>query len=104
MVDTIEIRMTRVESDIETLRKTQGALLDRYDEFSRVQRETLEIVTENRSRLTHMEDRLKRMEDRQDNLERIAMSNSAAILEIRQVLFTICDHLDLTIPKPESAE
>ena len=130
MVDTIEIRTARAESDIETLRKTQSAMLDRYDQFYKVQQETLEITGDNRCRLTRLEDRMKSVEDRQDRMEerlqrmedwqvqneikeqeerhkrflKKAREGTAALHDNRRILLAIADHYNLSIPKPDSAE
>ncbi len=74
-----EVRIRRSEQDIETLRKTQDALLNRYDGIYKTLVETRDIATENRRRL--------------DRLEELALEN-------RAILLAIADHLDLTYEKP----
>ena len=81
-----EVRIKRSEQDIETLRKTQNRLLDRYDGIYKTLVETRDIADENRERLERMEERVNRIEE--------------LALENRAILFAIADHLDLTYEKP----
>ena len=74
-----EIRQKRVENDIETLRSTQSALMDRIDSFSETLEETRDIALANQSRL--------------DRVEQICAEN-------RAILLAIADHLDLTYEVP----
>lgn len=118
MENTSEVRIRRSEQDIETLRKTQDALLNRYDGIYKTLVETRDIADENRQRLEsiekrlysienrqkQMEDRQKRMEDLQNSLEQIALEHSAAILEVHNILLSIADSLDLTLEKPSGKD
>ncbi|MDE2750219.1 MAG: hypothetical protein OXI34_14780 [Chloroflexota bacterium] len=74
-----DVRLRRTEQDIETLRKTQSALLERYDRIYKTLVETRDIAADNRRRL--------------DRLEELALEN-------RAILLVIADHLDLTYEKP----
>ncbi len=82
-----EIRLKRTEQDIETLRSTQSALMDRIGSLSETLEEARDIALDNRSRLDKIELRL-------DRLEELALEN-------RAILFAIADHLDLSYEKPD---
>ena len=81
-----DVRLKRAEQDIETLRSTQSAVLERFDEIYRTMKETRDIAAENR-------ERLERVEERLDRIEELSLEN-------RAVLFAIADHLDLTLQTP----
>ena len=105
--NSTDVRIKRVEQDIETLRTTQSALLDRYDVIYRTLVETREIAAENRSRLERVESRLKLVEEvvlenRAIMLENRDMirENRAIMLQNREILLNIADHLDLTLETP----
>ena len=114
MENTTEVRVKRSEQDIETLRRTQSAMLDRFDSIYKTLVETRNIATENRSRLKRVEERLGRVEDRlgriEDRLElleevvlenrSIILENRAIIRENRAILLNIADHLGLTLETP----
>ncbi len=102
-----EIRLKRAEQDIETLRSTQTALMDRIDSFAETLEETRDIARENRSRLDRIGARLDKVEARLDRLEELCLENRSRLdrleelcLENRTILFAIADHLDLTYEKP----
>ena len=82
-----EIRLKRTEQDIETLRSTQSALMDRIGSLSEILEEARDIALDNRSRLDKIELRL-------DRLEELALEN-------RAILFAIADHLNLSYEKPD---
>ncbi len=92
-----DVRLKRAEQDIETLRSTQNAMLDRFDEIYRTLKETRDIAAENRERLDKVEKRLERVEDRLKLVEEV-------VLENRVILYTIADHLDLTLEKPPGTQ
>ena len=81
-----EVRIRRSEQDIETLRKTQSALLDRYDNIYRLLTETRDSARDNGRRLDKADKRM-------DRLEELALEN-------RAILLAIADYLDLTYEKP----
>ena len=81
-----EIRQKRVENDIETLRSTQSAPMDRIDSFAETLKETRDIALGNQSRL--------------DQVEQICAENRALILENRGILLAIADHLGLVYEVP----
>ncbi len=87
------MRIKRAEQDIENLRATQTALMDRVDSFSDTLEETRDIAAENRTRLDRVEVRLDRVEARLDRVEELCLEN-------RAILLAIADHLDLTYEKP----
>lgn len=81
-----DVRINRAEQDIETLRSTQSALMDRFDSFADTLDEVLKIARDNRSRLDGIDARLNQLEE--------------VVLENRAILLAIADHLDLTYEKP----
>ncbi len=85
-MELAELRMKRAEQDIETLRTTQRALVDRFAGIAHTLDEVREIVSYNRARLDVVEARL-------DQLDQV-------VLENRAILLAIADHLDLTYEKP----
>ena len=91
--NTTEVRVRRSEQDIETLRTTQSALINRFDEIYRTLKQTRDIAAENR-------ERLERIEDRQKLLEDIVLENRDIVRENRDILLAIADHLDLTLETP----
>lgn len=93
MEDTTEVRVRRAEQDIETLRRTQSAMLDRYDTIYKTLVETRDIAAENRERLERVEGRLKLLEE-------VVLENRALIEENRAILLSIAEHLGLTWEKP----
>lgn len=93
MEDTTEVRVRRSEQDIETLRKTQSAMLDRFDVIYRTLKETRDIAAENRERLERVEGRLKLLEE-------VVLENRALIEGNRAILLSIAEHLGLTWEKP----
>lgn len=109
-----EIRLRRAEQDIETLRSTQSAMLQRIDSFSDTLTETRDIAAENRKRLERVEDRLTLLEEvvlenrdlirenRDMILEnrKLILENRDLILDNRKILLAIADHLDLTLELP----
>lgn len=120
--DTSAVRLRRVEQDIETLRTTQNAVLDRFDSINRTLQETRDLAAENRERLERVEGRLERVEGRLELLEEVVLENRAIMLENRtmmrenrtmmrenraiirenrSLLLMIADHLDLTLEKPD---
>lgn len=74
-----EIRLNRTEQDIETLRSTQSALMERIASFAGTLEEGLDLARDNQKRL--------------DRLEELCLEN-------RAILLAIADHLDLTLEKP----
>ncbi len=129
-MELAELREQRVEQDIETLRSTQNAVLDRFDRFAETHREVRDIVYDNRDRLGRLESRMDRLEVRMDRfelrlealelrlqalearMERIEqgvaenramiIENRDAIRENRAILVSIADHFGLNYPKPGS--
>lgn len=93
MEDTTEVRVRRSEQDIETLRKTQSAMLDRFDVIYRTLKETRDIAAENRERLERVKERLELVEE-------VVLENRALIEENRAILLSIAEHLGLTWEKP----
>lgn len=93
MENTDQVRIRRSEQDIETLRKTQNAMLDRYDTIYKTLVETRDIAAENRERLERVEGRLKLLEE-------VVLENRALIEENRAILLSIAEHLGLTWEKP----
>ena len=89
----VEIRQKRVENDIETLRNTQSALMDRIDSFADTLNETRDIALANQSRLDRVEQICA--ENRA-----LILENRALLLENRSILLAIADHLDLTYEVP----
>ncbi len=89
-----EIRLKRAENDIDTLRSTPSALMDRIDSFSETLGEARDIALENQTRLDRIDGRLDRLERRMDRLEELALEN-------RAILLVVADHLGLTYEKPE---
>ncbi len=85
-MELAELRMKRAEQEIETLRTTQRALVDRFAGIAHTLDEVREIVSDNRARLDVVEARL-------DQLDQV-------VLENRAILLAIADHLDLTYEKP----
>ncbi len=81
-----EIRLRRVERDIETLRSTQSALMDRIDSFAEMLEETPDIAAENRSQ----PDSLVACLDRINEILR----------ENREILRAIARHYNLTYEVP----
>lgn len=104
MDNITEVRIKRAEHDIETLRTTQSALLDRYDGVYRILKETRDIAAENRSRLERVEDRLKLVEDVVLENRAMILENRAMIREIHAIVLSIADHLDLTLETPPPAD
>ena len=100
MENMADVRLERAERDIETLRKTQNAMLDRFDEIYRTLKETRDIAAENRERLDKVEKRLERVEDRLKLVEEVVLENRALIEENRAILISIAEHLGLTWEKP----
>lgn len=128
MENITDVRVKRAEQDIETLRKTQSALLDRYDIIYQTMQDMRDVVLDNRNRLERVEDRLKLLEDivlenrdimrqnrdgirenrkmLQENRKmvlenrKMILENRDIILENRNILFAIADHLDLTLETP----
>ena len=92
-MELAELRMKRAEQDIETLRTTQRALVDRFAGIAVSLDEVREIVSYNRARLDRIEARLDVVEARLDQLDQV-------VLENRAILLAIADHLDLTYEKP----
>ncbi len=95
-----ELRIKRAEKDIETLRSTQSALMDRVDSFSDTLDEVLEIARGNRTRLDGIDSRLDGIDSRLDSIEARQNQIEEVVLENRVILFAIADHLDLTLEKP----
>ena len=93
MENTDQVRIRRSEQDIETLRKTQSAMLDRYDTIYKTLVETRDIAAENR-------ERLERVEERLEMIEEVVLENRALIEENRAILISIAEHLGLTWEKP----
>ena len=93
MENTDQVRIRRSEQDIETLRKTQSAMLDRYDTIYKTLVETRDIAAENRERLERVEERLELVEE-------VVLENRALIEENRAILVSIAEHLGLTWEKP----
>jgi len=95
--NSTDVRIKRAEQDIETLRTTQSALLDRYDVIYRTLVETREIAAENRSQLERVESRLKLVEE-------VVLENRAIMLQNLEILLNIADHLDLTLETPPQGD
>jgi len=102
-----EIRQKRVENDIETLRNTQSALMDRIDSFAETLEEVRDIALDNQARLNRIERRLDAVDTRLDSVdtrldrvEQIAAENRAIMLENRSILISIADHLGLVYEVP----
>lgn len=93
MENMADVRLKRAEQDIETLRTTQNALLNRYDGIYRTLVETRDIAAENR-------ERLERVEERLEMIEEVVLENRALIEENRAILLSIAEHLGLTWEKP----
>lgn len=95
-----EIPQKRAENDIETLRSTQSALMDRIDSFAETLEEVRDIALDNQARLNRIERRLDAVDSRLDQLEQITAENRAIMLENRAILLVIADHLNLSYEIP----
>ena len=67
-----ELRLDRVENDVESTRATQRSMLDQFYRFDNMLRETRDTVAENRMRL-------ERVENRQVELIEFVVENRAMI-------------------------
>lgn len=95
-----EIRLNRTEQDIETLRSTQSALMERIASFAGTLEEGLDIVRDNQKRLDGIDTRLDGIDTRLDSIEARLNQLEEVVLENRVILLAIADHLDLTLEKP----
>ena len=57
LVTMDDVRLERVEKDVETLRATQNTVLARFDTVIDLMNEVRDITIENRSRLERVEER-----------------------------------------------
>ncbi len=89
-LDSIEGRLDSIEGRLDSIEGRLDSIENRLDGIE--------------NRLDGIENRQKRMDDRLDLIEEIALGNNAAILEIRQIVVSIADSLDLTFEKPDSKD
>ncbi len=85
-MELAELRMKRAEQDIETLRTTQRALVDRFAGIADSLDDVREIGSNNRTQ----------PDPGAGPLDRILQIE----LENRAILLAIADHFDLTLEKP----
>lgn len=97
---TAEIRLKRAEQDIETLRSTQSAILERVDSFEEMLTESRDITRDNQRRLERLEEVVRDNHRRLELLEEVVLENRSIILDNRRILLAIADHLDLTMEMP----
>ena len=64
-----EVKLERIENDVETMRATDRALMDTFYRFELTQSETRDIAAENRTQLERVEGRLVRVEGRLGRVE-----------------------------------